>query len=97
MKNLCYDIYQKCQSTSRRPVGRYIVPEITVIKDVVVLRQFYEPFLCFYCYEKLKSERELKTIVVVFASLKVQCVRFMGIYWKKLNLIFIMIFLVLLK
>lgn len=43
MKDLCYDIYQKCQSTSCRPVGRYIVPEITVIKDVVVLRQFYAP------------------------------------------------------
>lgn len=43
MKDLCYDIYQKCQSTSCRPVGRYIVPEITVIKDVVVLRPFYAP------------------------------------------------------
>lgn len=43
MKNICYDIYQKCKSTSRRPVGRYIVPEITVIKDVVVLRPFYAP------------------------------------------------------
>lgn len=43
MKDLCYDIYQKRQSTSRRPVGRYIVPEITVIKDIVVLRQFYAP------------------------------------------------------